>query len=87
MGNDKDVQSTFSAPPRDEEEWPQVLQVLKAGATLYRPPKLRRFFPQFPDGQFSGAGSVSPSFVKKMEASKVLTKVGADRYIIAEVSP
>lgn len=77
-------ESTASINRRgDDEAWPRVEAALRDGATLYRPPKLDRYYLDFGEGP-AGNGSLTPARVRKLEGEGVLEQVGEYRYALAK---
>ncbi|WP_295805889.1 hypothetical protein [uncultured Nitratireductor sp.] len=65
---------------RDFAEWPTVLAALREGASIVRPPRLDRYF--IDRGQGPGGGSLSATYVRKLEAEGVLELIGVHRYAL-----
>lgn len=72
-------ESTRSIHKRmDDQAQPRVLEFLKAGATLFRPTRLRNYYIDKGDGPTGPM--LTAARVKKLEAQGVLRLVGVDRY-------
>lgn len=67
----------------DDRSWPDVLRILRSGATLVRLPRLRDYFTDNGTGVV-GERALSATRVKKLEAAGVLQRVGVDRYGLTE---
>ena len=69
----------------DVNAWPQVCVALMAGAVLVRPAKLTRYFTQCKDDHDINNGvGISASFVKELESTGTITRVGVDTYAIGD---
>jgi hypothetical protein len=62
----------------DDTAWPEVLEALKAGATLVRPVRLRDYYVDRGNGP--GHGMLSAARVGKLERDGTIRRVGVDRY-------
>lgn len=74
-------ESTASIRRRhDQANWPRVLEALRAGAHLTKPPKLDHYYVTF--GDRPGGGSLSATYVRALEAKGLLQNVGVHRYAL-----
>ena len=65
----------------DANAWPRVYVALQAGATLYRPLGLGRFYTRCKDSRDPNDGlGISARFVKEQAQSGGLVRCGVDEY-------
>jgi hypothetical protein len=69
----------------DDWTWTRVEPLLRQGAELWRPSRLRNYFTRFPNDphrEGNGVGWLSPGRIRKLEAAGVLMRVGVDAYAL-----